>query len=157
MATLREILDNPAHNGVYWLVDATAADPAAAPARLGLPSERTSRRDADILASAHIRRLDARLHPDKEGLLAAIGHALDFPAYYGKNWDALEECLNDLSWLTGPVIVLIEHADALAPPTLTTLKDIWAEAAAAWAEAGRSCVLLLAGSEDAAPADIIRL
>jgi hypothetical protein len=33
---------------------------------------------------------------DGPDLLAALGKALDFPPYYGRNWDAAEECLRDL-------------------------------------------------------------
>lgn len=33
---------------------------------------------------------------DGPALLAALGEALAFPAYYGRNWDAAEECLRDL-------------------------------------------------------------
>lgn len=150
MATLGEILGNPAYNGVYWLVGDPPAASAATAAPAGIPITQLKPRAEPIPAGADIRHLDARLYPNKEGLLAAIGQALDFPAYYGKNWDALEECLNDLSWLTGPVIVQIEHADALEPSTMVTLKDIWAEAAATWAKAGRSFVLLRAGGEEAA-------
>jgi RNAse (barnase) inhibitor barstar len=120
MSTLTEILDDPARNGVYHIDSAVPDMPG-------------------------LIRLDAREMADETDLLAALGHALDFPAYYGVNWDALEECLSDLSWHPGPVIVLLGHADALAPDTLHTLVDIWREAAAAWAEAGRVCVLLLEG------------
>jgi RNAse (barnase) inhibitor barstar len=46
----------------------------------------------------------------KHALLAALATQLNFPDYFGGNWDALEECIGDLSWLPiGPVIV--KHAD----------------------------------------------
>ena len=35
---------------------------------------------------------------DKEGLLAALARDMDFPQYFGRNWDALHDCLTDLSW-----------------------------------------------------------
>jgi hypothetical protein len=36
-----------------------------------------------------------------------IGAALQFPAYFGENWDALDECLTDMLWLRGHAYVLI--------------------------------------------------
>lgn len=46
----------------------------------------------------------------KQALFATLAAQLNFPGYFGENWDALEECLGDLSWLpVGPVIV--RHAD----------------------------------------------
>lgn len=46
----------------------------------------------------------------KQELLATIASALRFPSYFGHNWDALDECLTDLSWLpAGDVLVI--HRD----------------------------------------------
>lgn len=92
--------------------------------------------------------LDARALDTRERLLAAIGHALDFPEYYGQNWDALEECLNDMSWRDGPILLCIEHAKALPADTLATLKAVFADAAEEWRAQGRVCSLLLSGLDD---------
>jgi RNAse (barnase) inhibitor barstar len=54
--------------------------------------------------------LDGRALGDKARLLAAIGAALNFPDYDGGNWDALDECLADLSWQQGPLHLLITDA-----------------------------------------------
>jgi RNAse (barnase) inhibitor barstar len=34
-----------------------------------------------------------------ESFIIEIGNAFKFPSYYGKNMDALAECINDLDWL----------------------------------------------------------
>ncbi|HZO02881.1 MAG TPA: barstar family protein [Burkholderiales bacterium] len=47
---------------------------------------------------------------DKESLLRNIAAALDFPSWFGHNWDALEDCLSDLPG-EGHVL-LIENAKA---------------------------------------------
>jgi hypothetical protein len=46
----------------------------------------------------------------KPALLAWYAAALDFPEYFGHNWDALEECLRDLAWLP-PGRILIHHRE----------------------------------------------
>lgn len=125
-ASLQEILEDANLNGVYALV-------------------------TPLPELAGLIRLDARAWDGKDALLAALGFALNFPDYYGANWDALEECLFDLSWWHGPVHVLIEHAEAMTPDDLATLVDVWGEAAAAWVELDRGCVLLIQG---AGPTDL---
>jgi len=87
--------------------------------------------------------LDGRLLGDKASLLAALGQALNFPGYYGGNWDALDECLADLSWHEGPLRLLITHADTLPDELRALLIDIFVEAARLSAESGRSFALYL--------------
>ncbi|PXY27548.1 barstar family protein [Prauserella muralis] len=56
-------------------------------------------------AFAHV--LDGSTRPDKLGTLDAIAAALSFPDYFGRNLDALYDCLTDLSWLPSGEHVLI--------------------------------------------------
>jgi len=45
----------------------------------------------------------------KEKVLGVLAAKLRFPSYFGHNWDALEECLRDLSWLGDQAKVVIVH------------------------------------------------
>jgi hypothetical protein len=45
----------------------------------------------------------------KEKVLGILSERLRFPRYFGQNWDALEECLGDLSWLGETMRVTIVH------------------------------------------------
>ena len=47
----------------------------------------------------------------KEKLLAVLADKLRVPRYFGWNWDALEECLRDLSWLPADQPVVLVHED----------------------------------------------
>lgn len=53
----------------------------------------------------------------KEKLLGVLAQALRFPRYFGWNWDALEECLCDLSWLPPHIelVVLVHERMPLSP------------------------------------------
>jgi len=70
-------------------------------------------------------------------LFAEIAEALEFPDYFGHNWDALEECLTDLEWLPGKGYVLLLTA---AEQILTddeeefaTFLEVLSDAGEAWA------------------------
>ncbi|WP_160323672.1 barstar family protein [Defluviitalea phaphyphila] len=45
-------------------------------------------------------------------LFAEFAEVLQFPDYFGNNWAAFDECLNDLDWLPGEAyLLIIEDAD----------------------------------------------
>jgi hypothetical protein len=68
------------------------------------------------LAGFAIRQVDGRRCRTKAALLGEFARALEFPAHFGRNWDAFEDCLNDLSWLEadGHVIVVTSAHAVLA-------------------------------------------
>ena len=69
----------------------------------------------------------------KEKLLGVLAGALRFPKYFGWNWDALEECLRDLSWLQYVRRVVIVHEGLPLSPRkgqLRTYLEILADAMA---------------------------
>lgn len=76
----------------------------------------------------------------KAELLERIAAALHFPGWFGHNWDALADCLTDLSWLpAGAYRITLTQAAPLrraAPETLATALEIFDAAAAAWADQG---------------------
>ena len=59
--------------------------------------------------------LDGEKLKNKEQLLKALKEGLCFPDYFGFNWDALQDCITDLSWLQGiiKVNVVIKNSSKL--------------------------------------------
>ncbi len=63
----------------------------------------------ELASSAVVAELPADIG-SKAALLDELAQRLRFPDYFGTNWDALEECIRDLSWLpAGPVV--LRHTD----------------------------------------------
>lgn len=72
----------------------------------------------------------------KHDLLATLDTGLSFPEYFGGNWDALWECICDLSWLE-PVHVVVIHEDLPlkdSPLQLNVYLSILIDAIASWAK-----------------------
>ncbi|MFY9315674.1 MAG: barstar family protein [Burkholderiales bacterium] len=91
--------------------------------------------DATRASKLRVVRIALAGATDKDQLIARLAKALEFPAWFGGNWDALEDCLGDLSWLSAPgYVLLIEGAKDLPIVERGTLVDILAAAAASWAE-----------------------
>ncbi|QPD02856.1 MAG: hypothetical protein Nkreftii_000630 [Candidatus Nitrospira kreftii] len=71
-------------------------------------------------------------------LLTEFARALDFPDYFGHNWDALEECLADFDWLPAKgYILLITDAHAVLPDDedeYDTLLEVLSDAGEAWSK-----------------------
>lgn len=85
-------------------------------------------------------RIDLAGCTGKAELLARFAQALRFPHWFGHNWDALSDCLTDLSWLPAQHYRLVlgepQALRAAAPETLDTALEILTEAAEFWAHAG---------------------
>ena len=118
---LRSVLADPALSGVYVVEAEGASDFIAAALAL------------DFAAVS----IDLSGCSDKAGALARIAAALEFPAWFGDNWDALADCLADLSWRPAAgYLLLLEHAgqwrDA-EPEAFDTALGIIEEAAQGWA------------------------
>jgi Barstar (barnase inhibitor) len=75
---------------------------------------------------------------EKSALLTRIAASLGFPAWFGQNWDALEDCLTDLSWRQGEGHVLIfEGFQFLPADELGELIDVMITVVEFWAERGK--------------------
>lgn len=60
---------------------------------------------AHVGAAAVVAALPAGISSEHV-LFDEISRSLSFPDYCGRNWDAIEECIRDLSWLSpGPVVL----------------------------------------------------
>jgi len=87
-------------------------------------------------------RIDLDGCADKGEFLARTAAALEFPAWFGGNWDAFFDCLADLGWRPSRGHVLVfENTAAMrrhAPEALDTALAILGDAAAAWSERGKA-------------------
>ena len=99
---------------------------------------KTSRID-EILAATRgsglrVARIGLSGAKDRDAVLARVAAVLEFPKWFGGNWDALEDSLSDLSWIeTCGHVLIIEGARDVPPTERGTLVDILASAAASWA------------------------
>lgn len=125
---LAGILGHPERNGIYRLDDDV---------KLG---------DCFYIAGKRLT--------DKEAMLGALSEALSFPDYFGFNWDAVEECLADLSWHEGDVVLLIDDAatpERISPSSWGDMLDVLRDAARFWKSEGRPFAVFLRGGHAAYP------
>ncbi len=102
------------------------------------------------LATAHdlaFFRLNFSRVSTKRGLLRKTARILRFPFYFGGNWDAFEECLNDLEWLDfRGYVLLFDNLKTFrrrAPEEMEVLRSILQDTAAAWKESDTPFYVLL--------------
>jgi len=112
MSKLLERLRDPVRSGVYRVTRSDAIDEVM--------------RDA---AQIDLKDGDA---------LRAIAQALQFPEWFGGNWDALEDCLGDLSWRPGDGHVLVfRNWQTLTSDNLGVLIDVLRSSAEYWSGRGK--------------------
>src|SRR5262245_30438492 len=133
MASLLQVLADVGRAGVYQ----TNIDPeeiVAAAKTVGL----------------EVFRIDLTGARGKSGLLDRIAKSLGFPPHFGRNWDALSDCLGDLDtqskngWL-----LLVTGATEFAekyPQDFQTAQEVFAIAADDWRKRKRAFWVLLHAS-----------
>jgi len=140
-AKLRRLLADVKQTGVYR-IDA-GDDPGA------------------LLAGAEalgwtVFRVDGADLPDKAAFLSRSAAALRFPAYFGQNWDAFEEIVNDPDTLPDAqgYLLLLDNFAAFGrarPDAWVTAREILTEAAKRWRTQGRGFLVLLRKAGRSAP------
>lgn len=87
---------------------------------------------------------------EKESFLQTFSNAMHFPDYFGKNWDAFEECITDLSWLEFDILVLLyKDANLFAnnrPDEFNVAMTILVSASKYWLEKKRPMHVFLTAS-----------
>ncbi|WP_211322387.1 barstar family protein [Paracidovorax anthurii] len=75
----------------------------------------------------------------KTELLAVLASAGHFPEYFGGNWDALEDCLRDLSWISQKEVVILHNDLPLqgTPADCRIYLEVLQTVLADWAEIAR--------------------
>ena len=91
----------------------------------------------------------------KEALMERVARSLEFPRWFGGNWDALEDCLTDLSWsAAGGHVLLIEGAGEMNGDERGIFVDILASAAAWWVDRKRPFFAVFVGGAPPLPAQL---
>ena len=92
---------------------------------------------------------------DKAGLMRVLAPALDVPAGFGANWDALADSLQDLGWRSAPGYVLhLRHADRARQalgPEWDRLIEVLRATADAWRVRGKPFIAILDGAKELSP------
>jgi hypothetical protein len=89
---------------------------------------------------------------DKATFLNAIARAMDFPSYFGKNWDALNDCLTDLEGTEPAGYVLLFQEPGLfivtSPSDWGVATKVLETAIQFWNQLGKPFYVLLQGNFD---------
>ena len=118
-----------------------------------VPGEVDVRKAQAAAKKAHLAffHVDGRNVQRKEQLMTALATSLRLPEHFGRNWDALEECLTDLEPNEGAgYLLLYDHIDGLLeshPDQFDTLVEILRDAVASWREDATLLKVVLAGAK----------
>ena len=129
MSKLLERLSDPSRSGVY-----------------------RTRQEKDILDATRGAKLDVVTVDAKDNLFDSLARALALPDWFGRNWDALEDVLGDLSWRKADGHVVIFRTFP-AGEDFGILVDVLRTTAEYWAGRGKPffAVFLDAGKSLALP------
>lgn len=131
---------------------ATLRDAASAGLCPVAPQAQEALLDSARAAGLHTVRIDLGGCRDKAALLGRMAAALEFPACFGQNWDALADYLGDLEWLpaAGYVLLLDGTADLrdAAAEDYRIAAGILADTVETWRERGIPFWVFVAKKKD---------
>ncbi|BBC38035.1 uncharacterized protein SGFS_093290 [Streptomyces graminofaciens] len=86
---------------------------------------------------------------DKPAFMDRCARALALPDYFGRNWDALADCLTDLSWAPparGRLVVVTDWQEfaGATPNDWSIAQEVFTEAADHWSGTGTELRIVLA-------------
>lgn len=129
--------------------DLQASDLVPGVHRLAAGSTGQSSVSALATSGWHVATVDLAAAVDKAGIMDAFADGLALPAWFGRNWDALDDALMDLSWWPpgprGRVIVLL-GGDTQTPDVRAArrvIDEILESATTGWAATDTPLVVLL--------------
>jgi hypothetical protein len=121
----------------------------------GLYVWRSNAAGADVAHAAEKARwtpfvVDGRSAATKGAFLDTVATACAFPSWFGHNWDALADCLADLSWAPSErgYLVVYDGWGMLAwtePQSWHSLRSVFREACSRWAGTPTPMAVLLRG------------
>ena len=80
--------------------------------------------------------VDGKKCATTQTLFSEFAGQLSFPSYFGRNWDAFDECMSDLHWLPcqSHLIIILDAASLLQlGPDLGILLNVLRDVAGEWA------------------------
>ncbi len=89
---------------------------------------------------------------DRKAFLEVMRMILQFPVYFGNNWDALADFLRDLSWIQQRrVVILHDDIPPLDSSSISTYLDVLADCVRDWkpGEDHELVVVFPSGARDA--------
>lgn len=99
------------------------------------------------VAGAQVTMIPTRKARDKTAFLDASAQALQFPSYFGQNWDAFYDCVADLGERSAATAVLVfDDLSGFArtePDEFDAALGTLTDAAAFWRERGRRLIVLV--------------
>jgi hypothetical protein len=138
--TYEDLFCDPVRSGVYRLPES-----AARVARAARANDFTH------------WRVDLATVRSKSELLASLARALEFPDWFGGNWDALQDCLGDLSWRPAPgYVIVLSHCGGFAAGAREDFEsalEVFDATAEFWREQGIPFWVFIGGL-DAPPYDL---
>jgi RNAse (barnase) inhibitor barstar len=122
--------------GVYWLKSHVA------------PADVSKLCKAQGMAFFH---LEGKKIEGKDQFLNHASMAMHFPAHFGNNWDAFEDCITDLEWIKSDgYVIYFDHAEAFAEhheSQLETVLELFQDAVSYWKGEGKSMLVLFSGTQ----------